>query len=169
MNKKKKTQDELLSCNILNSIKSGGNVEIKVYNNNKLIQTIKDHNTGTIELCKYVRDVMIGLGTSINQPTVIKPCSKSGNILTPISNQGVPFTTRWRGDDSSTDSIAVIKFIIPWTQLAVGRKIGGFRLYSKNTDNDYYAEIILNDEIEVWSHTNIEVTWSLKITYAVNI
>ena len=86
-----------------------------------------------------------------------------------MSTQGIDFVSRWRGTNSSTEATAVIKFIIPWVQLSNGQVIGGFRLCSKNRDNGYYAEIMLNDdeEITITSHTNIEVEWSLKVTYVI--
>lgn len=166
---KKEIKNDSLICDILNTIEYNGNVKIKVYNNDTLFKTIENHNTGTIDLCNYIRDVMIGLGMSINQPTVIQPCRKSGGVLVPMSTQGIDFVSRWRGTNSSTEATAVIKFIIPWVQLSNGQVIGGFRLCSKNRDNGYYAEIMLNDdeEITITSHTNIEVEWSLKVTYVI--
>lgn len=166
MARKKKTDDVMNQMyNVLNNIESRGNVKIKVYNNNTLVNVIEKHNTGTVYLCRFIRDSLIGLNTSVDQPTIIKPCSKKSGQLVPMSNIGVPFVSRWKGADDYTSSIAVIKFIIPWTKLSASKNIEGFQLFSKDTDNDYYAEIFLDDPITIGAHTNIEVEWSLKISF----
>lgn len=168
---KKKTVDKINTntLEVINNLKSQGNVKIKVFNGDKLYKIIEQHNTGTFDLCKYVRDIMIGYVSSINQPSIIKPCDTNINgDLIPISNQGVPFISRWRGKDvkESLSSVAVIKFIIPWTQLSVGREIWGFQLFSK--DQVLYAYIKLDIPIQIYAQTNIEVEWSLKISPSTN-
>ena len=160
----KKKKEPGIELDVLNTIGSKGNVKIKVYNNDKLYKIIEKHNTGTGALCNYIRDVVIGLSTTINQPSVIKPCTKlASGELVPISNQGVDFVSRWRGADYSYESTAVIKFIIPWPQLSIGGKIDGFQLSSRNKELDYYAYVELDDPIIIAEHTNIEVEWSIKI------
>ena len=163
---KSKKENKVMSVDITNNIKSKGNVKIKVYKGDKLCKTIEKHNTGTADLCKFLRDSIVGLSTTVDQPSIIKPCDFISGSLVPISNQGVPFVSRWRGSDSDTDSTAVIKFIIPWTQLSVNRKIWGFQLFNKN--QMMHAYIKLDTPIEIYAQTNIEVEWSLKISFVNN-
>ena len=165
----RKKKENSIEYDIGNNIKSEGNVKIKVFNNGKLYRTINKHNSGTIELCKYIRDVIIGEGISVNQPTIIKPCKKGPeNTLIPLSNQGSPFVERWRAKDdpNATSATAIIKFNIHWTQLSDGQEIGGFQLFNLSKDK-CYAYVILDVPIRVYSKTNIEVQWSIKINYLV--
>ena len=164
MSKNKNEQESGIEFDISNTLGYEGNVKIKVYDNDKLYKTIEKHNAGTGALCKYIRDIVIGLGLSINQPSAIKPCTKlASGELVPISNQGIDFASRWRGTDNPYDSTAVIKFIIPWPMLSVGGRIDGFQLSSRNTELGYYASVMLDDPIIISAHTNIEVEWSIKI------
>ena len=174
MAKSKKSEETPIVFDVSNSLRYEGNVKVKVLDGSRLLRTIDQHNTGTLNLCKYIRDVLIGLGASVDQPSVIKPCYLNGSKeLVPISNLGVPFISRWRGKDSAElkDSIAVIKFLIPWTKLSVGRMIEGFQLFNKSNDPNegkLYAEVKLDDPIEILTSTNIEVEWTLKISLIVN-
>lgn len=164
---------------IINGITPTGNVNIKVLRGDKVIRKINGHNTGTLELCRYLRDALAGDHVVAYRPGRIVPCVKQGSDLVDIFTYGVqylPESMVHRGDDPDNNSAWLdMGFIIPNTLLSVGQKISGFRLYRNILANDgslvKYAEIdfdkqeppiepieIINDKV------SIRVDWRIKIS-----
>lgn len=168
--------------NIVNGIFPTGNVDIKVFRGTKKIRDINGHNTGTIDLCKFLRDSLTGSNVISYRPGRIVPCTRVGSDLVDMFTYGVqylPESISNKGNDSDSAWLDM-GFIIPNTVLQVGQKIEGFRLYRNILADDgsmvKYAEIDFSKQIDPSTgtfikpieitngNTSIRVDWRLKIS-----
>lgn len=165
---------------VLNTVGSIGNVNIEIYKGTKKIKSIKGHNKGTIELCKYLRDALTGSNVSSHRPGRIVPCERSGTgDLVNLFNYGIQYLPESvnkagsRNDDGTDSAWLDMGFIIPNTLLSPGNKIAGFRLCRNILDQSgklvTYAEIDFEDQglpdIEINdNNTSIRVDWRIKIS-----
>ena len=162
---------------IINGIGQTGNVDIQVFRGNKRVRKINGHNTGTVDLCRYLRDSLTGTNVVAYRPGRIVPCKRvggEGGDLVDMFTYGVqylPESISNKGND--TDSAWVdLGFIIPNTLLNVGDQIAGFRLYRNILDDDgsliKYAEIDFDKEsikyITIEQNTSIRVDGRIKIS-----
>lgn len=152
---------------------SSGNVNITVLRNDKVIKKINTHNTGTINICKYLRDAIAGDYIIADRPGLIVPCIKNG--LGELENIGQGYTALFNQlpkkseIESENMAICTLTFLIPSNIFSTGMSIDGFRLYSKRSaDPQYlYAEVDLEKSgaspIEMQSGYNLKVEWNLVV------
>ncbi len=161
---------------IINGIGQTGNVNIQVFKGSKRVRKINGHNTGTIDLCKYLRDALTGANVISYRPGRITPCTKQGTDLVDMFTYGVqylPESVSNRGDDGSESAWLDMGFIIPNTLLQSGQEICGFRLYRNILAEDgsmvKYAEIDFDEQniphiIIPDNNTSIRVDWRIKLS-----
>lgn len=160
---------------IINGIFPTGNVDVQVFKGSKCVRKINGHNTGTIDLCKYLRDALTGVNVISYRPGRIVPCKKVGSDLVDLFTYGVQYLPESISHKDNDDKSAWVDmgFIIPNTLLSPGLEIAGFRLYRNILADDgsmiKYAEIdfdkqgIPNIDI-VDNKTSIRVDWRIKIS-----
>lgn len=153
-------------------IKTSGNVKVKVYKGSTVVENKSRHNTGTVELCEYLRDMLVGEYVISNRPYFIVPCKFSGpeQDLVPMVSYGVPLTSYSKPESSDKIAFAELRFLIPALTTSAGSEIDGFILFGGDSRFSYakkYAEVkYVDDPIVVdSSDTNIEVKWTLEISY----
>ena len=163
----KKTKKEK-QVEIKNTNKTAGNVKITLYHGDKKYKVIDTHNSGTIDLCGYLRDALVGDYVIARRPGIIAPCFKDrtgklvdiGNGSPYVSNKKISY------EDEDVSAAATITFLIPSTLLVAGQKIEGFHLYSKDESKKLYAEVDLEDlSFSVLGDTNMKVEWTLIVSY----
>ena len=165
MAKKTKKDKEI---EIKSSNKTAGNVKITLYHGDKKYKVIDTHNSGTVYLCAYLRDALVGDYVIARRPGIISPCFKdrSGNLID-IGN-GSPYISdkKIAYDEEDVSCAATITFLIPSTLLTAGQKIEGFHLYSKDESKSLYAEVDLGDlSFSVLGDTNMKIEWTLIVSY----
>lgn len=155
-----------------------GNVDIEVIGKNKkVLRKINVHNTGTINICEYLRNALAGDYVLAARPGIIVPCTRGANgELVDIGNGTALLKENPKKsslNDSPDSSWCVLTFLIP-SNVIVSTDIWGFRLYSKYLDeNDpnskvLYAEVDLADverdePIRVSGGSNLKVSWTLIV------
>lgn len=155
-----------------------GNVKVEIIDNGVLRDTIVAHNTGTIDICRYLRDAMAGDYIIADRPGTIVPCTATKDSITAEVGGGTALFNampkKFDTEDQTTiSSSCVLTFLIPSNALSSTTEIGGFRLYSKNEIGRQmvlYAEVNLLanglSPIYVESGTNLKVTWTLTVRIA---
>ena len=163
---------------IINGVGQTGNVNIQVFKGTKKIRSINGHNTGTIDLCKYLRDSLTGENIISYRPGRIVPCIKAGpgSDLIDLFTYGVqylPESSNNKGDNGNTSAWLDMGFIIPNTLLQPGQDICGFRLYRNLLADDgsmvKYAEIDFDEQniphiMIADNKTSIRVDWRIKLS-----
>lgn len=151
---------------VTNQHTTQGNVNIKVFNGSKKCNEITTHNTGTVAMCEYLRDALLGANVYGKMPGYIIPCKYVNNTLKEMFTYGIPYVSNGAQiDDTDGNPEAVIKFMIPSTVLTRGVNIAGLKLYSFDTQRTEYATVDIHDNpIEVTGDTNLEVSWTIKIS-----
>ncbi len=92
---------------VVNGIGQTGNVNVQVLKGNRCIRRINGHNTGTIDLCRYLRDSLTGSNVIAYRPGRIVPCKKDGADLVDLFTYGVqylPESMDNKGDDGDTSA-----------------------------------------------------------------
>lgn len=156
-----------------------GNVDIEVIGKNKkLLRKINVHNTGTVNMCEYLRDALAGDYVIAARPGIITTCTRgNNNELVDLDDKGTSLLKEMPKksslQDSKDSSWCVLTFLIP-SNVVSNRDIWGFRLYSKlKNENDanskvLYAEVDLKDAgfedpIRVSGGANLKVSWTLIV------
>ena len=153
-------------------VKTSGNVIVTIYHGDKKVDIRNKHNTGNINLCKYIRDALIGKHVISSRPYFIVPCRlETGSLtsLVPLISYGIPLTGTQLTEDGIS-AYATLRFLIPSAVLSAGSIINGFRLYGNGErvePDNLYAEVNYGEEgIEInESNTNLDVKWTLEISY----
>lgn len=145
-----------------------GNVDITVLHKDKVIRKINTHNTGTLDICDYLRDALAGDYVIARRPGIIIPCIKnSSNQLENVGLGTALFNDLPKKSNADDGSVCTLTFLIPSNILSAGMKIAGFRLYPKTDINNPYAEVNLIEngleEIEISSGYNLKVEWNLIV------
>lgn len=163
---------------IINGTDAIGNVNIEVYRGSKKVRTVNGHNTGTLELCKYLRDALTGENVAANRPGRIIPCKTVNNALKNMFEYGVQYLPESIGNKTDSgdieDAFACISlgFIIPNNLLERDTPITGFRLYRNILDSRgrlvKYAEIDFQKQgiepiVITDNNTSLRVDWTIKI------
>lgn len=164
-----------------NTASSRGNVNINVYRKDKLVRSINTHNSGTIYLCEYLRDALIGENVIARRPGKIKICHYTeAQIFEPYYSYPIKYSEGWKNNFEplqDTSCSASVSFFIPSSILTNGMKIDGFQLFSLDTNEKYYAVVdltkiedpitheIVDQSFTVSGDTNIEIEWTLKVSY----
>ena len=159
---------------IINGIGQTDNVDVQVFRGTKRVRKINGHNTGTIDLCKYLRDALVGANVIAYRPGRIVPCKKVGVDLVDMFTYGVQYLPESVSNKDNDNESAWVDmgFIIPNTILPVGEEIAGFRLYRNILGDDgsliKYAEIDFEKQgitnIKIERDTSIRVDWRIKIS-----
>lgn len=155
-----------------------GNVDIEIIGKNKkLLRKINVHNTGTVNICEYLRDALAGDYVVAARPGIIVPCTRGNNDELVDIGKGTSLLKenpkKSSLQDSEDSSWCVLTFLIP-SNIINSTDIWGFRLYSKlKNENDanskvLYAEVDLKDAgfedpIRVSGGANLKVSWTLIV------
>ena len=177
--KKKVKENKEIKTVINNSAATGGNVKITVLKNNKKVNEIVKHNTGTIHMCEYLASALIGDYVIAKRPGVIVPYTLVGANKVEIGN-GSPYVSSKLGVKASDwDNYvdiqgnqvdggfctSTITFLIPGS-IVSGSTINGFILKSNDTSRKPYAEVQLDGEgLTITGDSNVRVVWTLYVSY----
>lgn len=158
---------------------SSGNVKITLIKDGKEIDHITVHNEGTVYLCEYILNALIGDYVIAKRPDIIVPFTRgSGKNVIPIGNGSPSIGTKvtipasyWEthldenGDDGGFCA-AVITFLIP-SSIISGSQIDGFQLLSKDNSRKVYAIVELPEggSITTVGETNLKVEWTMYVSY----
>lgn len=144
-----------------NLITYTGNVKIKVFKNGEFFRTIYNHNAGTIDFLKFIRDCVIGASNIyLRNPFYLIPIDNNDNDL--ASNSFSGFSVK----DGESDASVIYTFLISGVNYPVGTKIKGFKLNS--ADNKTYAEMSIPQNVDVIldDSSNVYVEWTLTFNAA---
>lgn len=152
-----------------------GNVTIQeIGKNKKVLRTVNIHNSGTVNICEYLRNALAGDYVISARPAIIVPCSRGANGELEDIGKGTSLLnknpTKSKLSDSDDSSWCVLTFLIPSNIISSGVDIAGFKLYSKYlNENDpnsktLYATVDLGDEVlKISNGSNLKVSWTLIV------
>ena len=155
---------------IIDNSTYSGNVHVKAYNKGILYDDRIFHNTGTVNLCNYIRDCLKGENVIARRPGYMIPCSWNANEgLIPMFSYGILYTGTENGSDgqpNDSSSTYSLKFLIPSAIWLGKQKIEGFKLYSLGEDRSEYASVDIHlDPILLANVTNLSIEWDLKVSF----
>ena len=169
-----------IKAKLLSSELVQGNVKLTLLTkgSNKVVRTLEGNNTGTINVCEYLRDALAGDYVINQRPGIIIPCAVQGGKLVNLTN-GVPYLGNAMKNDFDVTDVGcsmTLMFLIG-SELA-GSEIGGFRLCSldsadlPNAEKRVYAEINLVKQygeeegiVIVTPGTNLKVEWTVSVRF----
>jgi len=147
-----------------------GNVKTTIYDGSVKIREFTDHNTGTIDICKYIRLGLMGKSYLAERPGILRAYTKdstTGNFV-PLTASGVAVQEIKEGSVGDTSCSCIYSFIIPSSHLSQGTVIYKYELCSLADISKVYATIVFNESDSITiasSNINVKVDWTLSISY----
>lgn len=147
-----------------------GNVEIKLMRGNKVIKTIKTHNSGRLSLFTFLANSLIGKFESGGTPRYIMLGNGvTDSVAEQISTNAIPYSSvsiETNSSESDTHASAIFKFLVPFSSVSTGEEINIIRLYSQNSTSweNHIAYFMLTEPLESDGKSNILITWTMKVT-----
>lgn len=160
-----------MRTDIYENLSMTGNVVITLLNGDIPFRRVVQHNSATVNLCKYLRDAIVGTNITARRPGILTVCYKDNSDNLVDWNNGIIFQSSKSlvVDEDSNFASCVLTFIIPSDELSQETKIDGFRLYSKGSasSREVYAEVILPEDsnVVISGDTNIKVEWTLIVSF----
>ncbi len=161
-----------IKVNTINKTKVNGNVDVTIYRGKRKCGHVSTHNTGTLNLCKFIAEALCGKNIIAERPGVIIPFTSDGITQTEIGNGTTSINSRISQVNDATYSCK-LTFLIPNSILTNGTVIKGFNLYSKafqkNKENYLFATVNFEETTSQIVITNndvsLRVEWTLYISF----
>lgn len=156
-----------------------GTVRLSFVKNGREVKSVKLHNTGCLQLFKYLANCLIGDYKLINSPQYLmlynnESTITSSSLGTELLSYPIFLSSCERVDGSSSDpdedsySTARLRYIIPGTAILTDKGNGNVLAIIDSTNTPLaYIELTGNDIINtenIPTDSNIIIVWELKVS-----